>query len=247
VLVSAIKHAGFVNAEMRKMKYILSLVVFVMITTSLFGQSDSDRPIQPDIPGDISLDFGLTFLKNSEDFLLSKVWPSRVVGLHYMYMHKLNDVLTVNPALGFGMDRFGWQDNVNFLQDTSRLYQLDTIAGLTLKKNLLTYTYLELPLELRYYPFKTVKGEGFFIGAGAFAGLRLSSQTKIKYEFENANRVERDRADFGLNQFRYGVQTHIGWRQFSIFAKLYLNDMFDIKPAGANPRQFTFGLNFTGF
>jgi hypothetical protein len=232
---------------MKKMRYVYSLVVLIVFTSTLSGQSAKERIAQPDIPGDISVDFGLTFLNNTEDFLQTKTWPSRTVGLHYMYTHKLSDRFTVNPALGFGMDRFGWQDNVNFLQDTALTYQLDTIAGLSLKKNLLTFSYLEVPVELRYYPFKTVKGEGFFVGVGAFAGLRIGSQTKIKYEFDNADRVEKHRADFGLNQFRYGVQAHIGWKQISIFGKVYLNDMFEIKPSGADPSQITFGLNFSGF
>ena len=229
------------------MKYILSLSLVILFTTSLLGQSEKDRPEQPDLPGDISLDVGLTFLSNTEDFLESKVWPSRVLGLHYMYTHQLADRFTINPALGFGMDRYGVQDNVNFQRDSSFNYQLDTIDNLILRKNILAFTYLELPVELRFYPFKTVQGEGFFIGVGGFAGIRLGSQTKIKYDWEESARVERAKADFGLNQFRYGLQTHIGWKQFSVFGKLYFNDMFETPPAGANPRQFTFGLNFTGF
>jgi hypothetical protein len=235
------------NTEMKQMKYIYTLVVLVLFSTTILAQNENERPTQPDIPGDISVDIGLSFLSNTEEFLQTKTWPSRVLGLHYMYSQKLNDRFTVNPALGFGMDRFGWQDNVNFNKDSLGAYQLDTLEGLTLKKNLLTFSYLELPVELRYYPFKTVKGEGVFVGVGAFAGLLIRSQTKIKYESDESNRVEKDRADFGLNQFRYGVQAHIGWKQFSVFGKLYLNDMFELQPAGANPRQFTFGINFTGF
>ena len=229
------------------MKYLISLALVVTLSTAALSQSDQDRLQQPDLPGDISVDIGLTFLGNSEDFLQSKVWPSRVAGIHYMYTHKLSDRFTVNPALGFGMDRIGLEDNVNFLRDSLYAYRLDTIQDLALKKNLLMFTYLELPVELRYYPFKTVKGEGFFVGVGAFAGLRIGSQTKVKYEFDNQNRVERHKADYGLNQFRYGVQAHIGWKQFSVFGKYYLNDLFEVQPAGANPSQFTFGLNFTGF
>jgi hypothetical protein len=228
-----------------KMKYLLSLSFIAFISVSLFAQNE--RPEQPDIPGDISVDVGLTFLTNTEQFLESQVWPSRVVGLHYMYSHQLADRFTINPSLGLGMDRFGIQDNVNFQQDSLRSYQLDTISGLTLRKNLLTFTYLELPVELRFYPFKTVQGEGFFIGVGGFAGVNIGAQTKIKYDLENTTRVEREKADFGLNPFRYGLQAHIGWKQFSIFSKVYLNDLFDVQPGGANPKQISFGFNFTGF
>ena len=229
------------------MKYIVAFSLAIIVSLSAVAQTQMSSPEQPDIPGDISVDFGLTFLRNTQQFLESQAWPSRVVGLHYMYTHKLADKFTINPALGVGMDRFGIQDNVNFQQDSSRVYQLDTISGLTLRKNLLTFSYLELPVELRFYPFKTVQGEGFFLGIGGFAGLRIGSTTKVKYDFDNGTRVEKQRGDYGINQFRYGLQTHIGWKQFSIFSRIYLNDLFENPPVGVNPRQITFGINFTGF
>lgn len=229
------------------MKYILSFFILAAVSFAAVAQSQKEKPEQPDIPGDISVDFGIAFLRNTENFLVTRAVPSRTAGLYYTYTHQLSDRFTITPGLGVSMDRHGIDNNVNFQQDSLRAFQLDTISGLTLRKNLLTFSYLEIPVELRFYPFKTVKGEGVFVGVGGFAGLRIGSQTKIKYDFENSARVEKVRGDMGLNQFRYGLQAHIGWKQFSIFGKFYLNDLFETPPAGANPRQLTFGINFTGF
>ena len=206
-----------------------------------------DRPVQPDVPGDISFDFGLGILSNNPNYFDNDLWPSRAVGLHYMYTIKLSDRFVLNPSLGFAFDRLGLKNNVNFLEDDAGIYQLDTIADLTLNKNMLKYTYLELPLELRYYPFRTVKGEGFFIGAGGVVGVKLGSQTKLKYDFNEETRVLRSKADLGLNDLRYGVQAHIGWKAFSIFYKHYFSDLFQTGPADLKARQFTVGINFTGF
>jgi hypothetical protein len=226
-----------------------SLIVLLgLMSVELSLAQSSERPSQPDVPGDISVDFGLIALSNNPDYFENDLWPSRSLGLHYMYTVKISDRFVFNPSAGFSFDRLGLRDNVNFLKDASNnTYQLDTLSDLALKKNMLTYTYFEIPLELRYYPFRTVKGEGFFIGAGAFAGVRVRSMTKIKYDFNDETRVERDRADFGINDLRYGVQAHVGWKPFSIFYKHYFNDIFQQGPDGLDPRQFTIGINFTGF
>jgi hypothetical protein len=226
------------------MKRVSGLILFVMCSVVAHGQ---DRPVQPDLPGDISIDVGWTMLSNNPDFFETKVFSSRTLGLHYMYPIKMTDRFIFNPAIGIGMDRLGMQDNVNFTQDDQYNYNLDTIQGLGLRKNLLMFTYVELPVEIRYYPFKTVEGEGFFVSAGAFIGARIGSQTKVKYDFLEETRTTRDKADYGLSDLRYGFQARLGWKPISIFYKHYLNDLFQIEPFGADPQQFTFGLNFTGF
>jgi hypothetical protein len=227
-------------------KSLIGLAIWSVLGISIIQAQD--RPEQPDVPGDISIDFGLGLMSNNPNYFDNDLWPSRALGLHYMYTLKISDRFLFNPAIGFGFDRLGLQNNVNFVKDpTASVYAIDTIADLTLKKNMLTYAYFELPLEIRYYPFRTVKGEGFFIGAGTILGVRMRSETKIKYEVEEEKFVERDRANFGLSDFRYGIQAHIGWKPFSIFYKHYFNDLFQQGPDDLTPRQFTIGINFTGF
>lgn len=234
------------SIDMHSIKTSLFIAFSIFFLRSAWSQ-ESNRPEQPDVPGDISFDFGLAALSNSPAYFGNDLWPSRAIGLHYAFSYKLSDRLVFTPSLGFGFERLGLRNNVNFLEDASNIYQIDTVENLTLKKNMLVYTYLEMPLEVKYYPFRTVNGEGFFIGVGGVIGYRIGSQTKIKYDINEESRVDRHKADFGMNDLRYGLQAHVGWKPFSIFYKHYFSDLFQTGPADLTSRQFTIGINFTGF
>ncbi len=215
------------------------------------GQS-VERPVQPNIPGDIMIDFGFNFMNQFPEFLSSDFFPSRSFGVYYQRTFKIFDWATFNPAIGIGNDRFGWSDDLNFIQDTSRTFSFDTITGINLRKNMLIFSYLEIPAELRFYPTKTIDGDGFFIGVGGMIGVRINAHTKIKYKFAGDIRTEKNRSGFGLNNVRYGITGRVGWKQFNIFYKHYLSDLFQKSPEldpfpVTNPYMFTIGINFTGF
>lgn len=229
------------------MKIVFGFVLILFITVSGFGQNPN-RPVQPNMPGDIMVDFGFNFLNDYPGILDQKFFPSRSFGVFYQRTFKLSDKFTFHPAIGITNDRFGWDNDVNFQQDSLGSYVFDTLTIANLKKNILTFSYLEVPLELRYYPFtQTSEGEGFFVGGGVIAGVKINAHTKIKYKFDGNNRTIKEKSNFGLNDFRIGYVARIGWKPVNFFYKQYLTDMFQKGPLGSNPVMFTFGLNFTGF
>ena len=152
-----------------------------------------------------------------------------------------------NPSVGFGIERFGFANRVNFLQDSLRRFQFDTLRGYDLQMSKLAITYAEVPFELRYFPVKTIDGDGFFIAIGGVIGARIDAHTKIKYKMGEDNRMDKSKANFGLNDFRYGVQGRIGWKAINFYYKMYLSEIYRKAPYGANPTLYTVGINFTGF
>lgn len=226
------------------MRRIVGFIFVLVSVTHLLAQSD--KPVQPDLPGDFVIDVGLNSLYNA-DLLKVDRWRSKSFGVYYMYTHKLHDFFTVNPMLGVTVDKYSFQDNVNFIQQDDRTYAFDTISDIGVDKSQLNVVYLELPLEIRFYPLKTIEGEGLFVGVGGMAGLRIKSYTKFKYQSGGDRRVDKFQSTFGLEDFRYGIQARIGYKAVNVFFKYYLSEMFRNGPADTNPQTFTLGLNLTGF
>lgn len=230
------------------MKRISGLAILLILSFQAFTQ-DSDRPKQPDIPGDLLVDFGVNFWTERPDILPRNILGSNSFGLYYNQRIRFNDYFSFYPGLGFTFDKFAFDGNHTWLRDADGTISLDTLNGVNLSKNKISTTYVEIPVEFRIHPFETVNGEGFFIGLGAVGGFRLGSHTKIKYDLDEETYKEKLYSSFGMNSFRYGVQARLGFKTFHFFGKLYLNDLFEITPVeeGANPKVFTLGINFSGF
>lgn len=114
------------------------------------------------------------------------------------------------------------------------------------EKSKLTVSYLSIPV-IPTLQFRNSHGKKLFrLGAGGYAGLRLGSHTKVKYN-ENDNTIrEKDHSDFYLNDFRYGVMAQVGIRWLTFFAKYDLNPLFaDNK--GPQLRTLSFGITLFDF
>ena len=229
------------------MKKVLGLIILYLNFFFGFGQEEK-RLQQPDIPGDIMLDFGFNLLMNNNELINTKIFPSRSFGIYYMAKRKLSDRFIFNPAIGFTFEKIGFADRANYQLNNLKTISWDTVEVGELKRNRLAITYLEAPLEFRFYPNKTLNGEGFFVSFGAALGVKIVSKTKIKYKLGGANLKEVNVANFGLSDFRYGILARVGFEKVNAFMKYYLSNVWRRAPiAQGTSSQFTFGINLTGF
>ena len=229
------------------MKKVLGLIILYLNFFFGFGQEEK-RLQQPDIPGDIMLDLGFNLLMNNNESINTKIFPSRSFGIYYMAKRKLSDRFIFNPAIGFTFEKIGFADRANYQLNNLKTISWDTVEVGELKRNRLAITYLEAPLEFRFYPNKTVNGEGFFVSFGAALGVKIVSKTKIKYKLGGANLKEVNVANFGLSDFRYGILARVGFEKVNAFMKYYLSNVWRRAPiAQGTSSQFTFGINLTGF
>ena len=229
------------------MKKVLGLIILYLNFFFGFGQEEK-RLQQPDIPGDIMLDLGFNLLMNNNESINTKIFPSRSFGIYYMAKRKLSDRFIFNPAIGFTFEKIGFADRANYQLNNLKTISWDTVEVGELKRNRLAITYLEAPLEFRFYPNKTVNGEGFFVSFGAALGVKILSKTKIKYKLGGANLKEVNVANFGLSDFRYGILARVGFEKVNAFMKYYLSNVWRRAPiAQGTSSQFTFGINLTGF
>jgi hypothetical protein len=85
--------------------------------------------------------------------------------------------------------------------------------------------------------------DSFRIGVGPYAGYRLESHTKQGYTLDGEKKADKQRDNFYLNNFRYGVRMQMGLQSMDFFAAYDLNELF---VAGKGPKlnAFTLGVVF---
>lgn len=230
-------------------KCILAAFLIVSSLASL-AQEDS-RYAQPELPGDLMIDVGMTFIRNAPLEMPLQNFNSRSVGIYYAHTFKMSDRWVFMPGIGVTAEKLRFDNNLNYQLDSDNAIVFDTLRNRgDLRTNKLAVNYLDIPVELRFYPTKTVDGEGMFFGVGAIIGLRMESHTKIKYDFDDVRRTEKLRDTFGLNNFRFGVQARYGLRGLHVFYKYYFSELYrsEQAPGGvANPNIWTLGINISGF
>ena len=229
------------------MKRIVGIFLLSIVSSFVIAQEKS-RPVQPDFPGDIMVDYGFNFWNNEPDNFPATFWGSNSIGVYYNHRWEISSHISFHSSLGVTIDKYASDDRYTWLRDSDGTVSFDTLTGVGFAKNKLVSTYAELPVEFRIHPLGTKNGEGWFIGLGGFLGRRLGAHTKIKFQSVDGEFKEKLYSDFDLVDFRYGLQGRFGFRTFHVFYKHYLNKTFNNAPDGTNnPQTWTIGINFSGF
>lgn len=96
-----------------------------------------------------------------------------------------------------------FQPALNFVQKGTKLEQDDV-------KDIVTYNYLEVPLNFVY---RTQKEQGFFIGAGPSVAFGLSGKEKYS-DFQNSadSKVKFGSGDDEVKSIEFGVNALAGYK-----------------------------------
>jgi hypothetical protein len=106
-------------------------------------------------------------------------------------------------------------------------------------------------LEFDFTPKKTSKDgtktyfhshESLRLGIGGYAGVRIKSKQILKYEVDGLDIKERQRGDFNVNDFTYGLSAYIGYKATSLYVKYDLNPMFQNNAVDQN--NISLGIRF---
>ena len=84
---------------------------------------------------------------------------------------------------------------------------------------------------------------GFRIGAGVYAGYRLGSRAKYVFREEGDRVRVKDRTNFYVNNYRYGLRFQLGYKMVDVFANYDLNELF-VAGRGPELNAFSFGIVF---
>ena len=209
----------------------------------------------------LSLDFGLNnYLSNGkfpdESNALYAVKP---VVSWYVAVGMLNKTHVSGPLfLDWGAN-VSWY-NFKFQHERTRLEKTDTgvqfledDASIDPIKSKLVVPYLNVsfvpmlhfgrPGDHNWFVLDRDKGSGFRVGAGVYAGYRLGSRTKYVFNEDNDRKRVKDRTNFYVNNWRYGVRLQAGFRGIDVFANYDLNELF-VAGRGPELNAFSFGIVF---
>jgi hypothetical protein len=214
------------------------------------AQRDSTRKAHHEIhykavKFNFDFDLGYNSLLNTNDDQVPdlKTLGSRYVGLN---MHLNSQIggkkspFYIVSGFEFAFNNFMFEDNI-MVNDANNITSFVNFPDLNLDKSKLTYSSVNIPLMPMLH-FKRENGkDGFVLGAGGFAGYRLSSHTKIKYQENGKTEKDKVRDNFNLTDFQYGLEGVVGYGSLTFFAKYNMNDVFKDN-RGPQANVISFGL-----
>lgn len=87
-----------------------------------------------------------------------------------------------------------------------------------------------------------VTHNGFRVGLGGFAGANIKSKQIVRYDDNGHDFRNREKGDFNVNDFVYGVSAYVGYRGTSLYMKYDLNPLF--KDNAVDQNNVSLGIRF---
>jgi hypothetical protein len=192
------------------------------------------------------LDLGLAILVDNGSFSLSpqnqflryRSWKTSNVGFDVLQMGvRFSNSFKVYLSGGFDWTLIRLRDNITILPNQPVLtYKQDNID---FSKNRFSSSYLRLPLSFEFRTNEDARGNRFHFIVGPEGGFLLNGRVKqISDEFGK----QKIDDTYHFATFRYGAFTRIGYGAWGLFAKYYVNNMFENSPEQDGLRNFSFGI-----
>lgn len=199
------------------------------------------------------------YSKNSD--MKNKVYNSFNFALRYEnQLGGFTSPVFYRLGLGYRTDSFTPKNGQVFSQNTESLFAQDFTRG-KIKRTSLNNSYLMIPLELRwvlnpkYTERENIKyvdnrQTQFYIIAGLYGGVKVSSLIYNKYSTESSKRVvERERVMRGVNNFLFGGKFGIGYGGVGLyiqkdFTPIFNNDALLISKYGLQIGLELASINF---
>ncbi len=212
----------------------------------------------------IDFDLGMNNYVNSEGEIPNneqysvRPWGSWYVGINSNFRSHLAGPLALQWGAGVNWYNFKFEDDRTRLEQSANevVFYQEPSSEIRAIKSKLTATYVNLnfvPMLDFRYKTKRVRKEGsnaiervrkyesdaFRIGLGGYAGYRIGSYAKYKFDANGDTKKEKERDSFYLNNWRYGMRLQLGFKGVDLFANYDLNELFS---AGRGPELH--GLSF---
>lgn len=182
----------------------------------------------------------------------------RVLGSHfYEWGMTMNSRILKNNNLLHA--KYGLSLQYNNLRPTDNRYfetngnQTDLVVATNhLNDSRFRNVYLTAPvhLEFDFTPKKIAKDgtsyfrthETFRLGIGGYAGIRVKSKQILKYEVDDLKIKDKQKGDFNVSDFNYGLSAYLGYGTTSLYVKYDLNNMF--KDNNIDQNNVSLGIRF---
>jgi hypothetical protein len=220
-----------IDRMIKKLAGIVLLSGVAFTTLAQVATTTTKKTSRPDIPGTFNVEFGFNRdVSGPNDFSLY-FWGSRTANIYYQYdIRILKSSFSFVPGIGLSLERYKFKNNYMVGYDANN--ELTMIAaedapveGIT--KSMLITNYIEAPMELRYTMNPEDPARSFKVSVGGRVGFMYDSFNKVKYRENSEVKKYKDKQDFNLNKFRYGLLGRIGFGPFSIFGYYNLSPLFE--------------------
>lgn len=183
-----------------------------------------------------------------------RVWGSHFYEWGFTYnsrIFKNHNLLHAKYGLSLMYNNLRPTDNRYFVKNGA---QTDLVTGgVNFDESRFRNVFLVAPLHLEFdfSPKKTSKDgertyfkthESVRLGIGGYAGVRIKSKQILKYEIDDLDIKERQKGDFNVNDFTYGLSAYIGYKATSLYVKYDLNPMFQNNAVDQN--NISLGVRF---
>lgn len=184
------------------------------------------------------IDNGSFTLSPQNDFLSYRAGKTSNVGFELVeFGYRFNSNFKMSLAAGFDWTLIRLKQNITIQKNAPTLtYVVDNIEY---SKNRLSSTYLRVPLNFEIRTNENNGGKRLTWIVGPEVGLLLGGRVK-QISAENGKQKIDD--DYHFTRLRYGAFTRISYGWAGIYAKYYMNDMFENSPAQVGLRNFAFGV-----
>lgn len=186
------------------------------------------------------VDNGSFTLSDQNSFLDYHGWKTSTFGFDILQLgYRFNSSFKIYLSGGFDWTHIRLRRDITIRTDAPTL-QYDE-SDIDFEKNRFSSTYLRLPLSFEWRSKDNDAGKKFRIIAGPDIGFLLNGKVKQKSS-ENGKQKFNDNYHFA--KFRYGGFVRLGYGSTGLFAKYYLNDMFENSPAQDGLQNMSFGVSF---
>ena len=162
---------------------------------------------------------------------------------------KENNLLHAKYGLSLQYNNLRPDNNRMFVTEGGKTYLED--SGKDLRVSKLRYVNLVVPAHLEFDFTKKRAGDGrvyypthdsFRIGIGGYAGFNVKEKQILKYRENGKRQKDKEKGDFNVSDFVYGVSAYVGYGQMSLYAKYDLQPIFNNNDIDQN--NLSLGIRF---
>lgn len=184
------------------------------------------------------IDNGKGSLSPENEFLSYRSWKSVNVGFDVAKIaYRFNDQFRIVLSTGFDWTHFRLKHDVIIKEDTRPLeYE---VSSVDYTKNRFSSSYLRIPLTFEVRSKAGTFHQRLRFSAGPIAGILIQGSQKFKSKEEGK---KKNVNDFNYAPFRYGAFARLSYGSVGVYAKYYMNDMFQNSPDQKGLKNISFGL-----
>lgn len=183
-----------------------------------------------------------------------RVWGSHFYEWGITYNSRIlknNNLLHAKYGLSLQYNNLRPTDNRYFVKNGN---QTDLVTStVNLDESRFRNVYLTAPvhLEFDFTPKKLSKDgtktyfrthQSVRLGVGGYAGVRIKSKQILKYEADDIKVTDKQKGDFNVSDFNYGLSAYLGYGSTSLYVKYDLNNIF--KDNNIDQNNVSLGIRF---